>query len=120
MMDQLVQWFGEQLDADARNIADPDAWTAWHAEDCESLPDGDYPTYACSCGVAERVRRWIEADRALIADYVSAQEVVEAIAHPDMYDVGRVQGLEDAVRRRAAALSDRPGYREEWRPAVAP
>ncbi|NUS78490.1 MAG: hypothetical protein HOV70_20140 [Streptomyces sp.] len=63
-----------------------------------------------------RVLREIEADRKLIADYVSAQETVDAIAHPDMYDVGRAQGLEDAVRRRASAYDQRPGYREDWRP----
>lgn len=64
----------------------------------------------------ERVLREIEADRALIADYLAAQETVDAAAHPDMYDVGRAQGLEEAMRRRASAYDHRPGYREEWRP----
>jgi len=118
-MDELVQWFGEQLDADARNIADPNAWTAWHVQDCESLPECGYPTFTCNCGVPQRVLRGIEADRALIADFVAAQETVDAIAHPDMYDVGRAQGLEEAVRRRAVSFDDRPGFREEWRPAAA-
>lgn len=63
-----------------------------------------------------RVLREIEADRALIADYTSAQETVDAIDYPNMYDVGRAQGLEEAVRRRASAYDHRPGYQESWRP----
>lgn len=118
-MDELVEWLRAQLDEDAASTADPHAERAWHARGCESVPDVLYPdreTGACDCGVPARVLREIEADRKLVAEYVSAQETVDAIAHPDMYDVGRAQGLEDAVRRRASAYGQRPGYREDWRP----
>lgn len=63
-----------------------------------------------------QVLRDVEADRQLLAAYTDAQATVDAIAHPDMYDVGRAQGLEEAVRHRAVRFDQRPGYREEWRP----
>ncbi|WP_329376060.1 DUF6221 family protein [Streptomyces sp. NBC_01483] len=63
-----------------------------------------------------RVLREIDDDRELVKTYAAAQEIVDALAHPDMYDVGRAQGLEEAVRRRSLAFSARPGYREEWKP----
>lgn len=118
-MSDLVQWLRAQLDKDEREITDPYQATSWHAKSCGSVPDVLYPeceTGACDCGVPARVLRGIDADRALLADYASAQETVDAIAHPDMYDVGRAQGLEEAVRRRALSFADRPGYRAEWRP----
>ncbi|MGW6743773.1 DUF6221 family protein [Streptomyces sp. NPDC055025] len=63
-----------------------------------------------------RVLREITADRQLLAAYVEAQSTVAAIAHPDMCDVGRAQGLEEAVRYRVLRFEGRAGYREEWRP----
>lgn len=168
-MDELLHWYGQQLDKDehiARDasggtvVGEPGHWKAspsgdeWEAsrsdygdeellvalrpglprppdvmggywgavfshrpDDAEPNVDSPMPAFkhAAQHDPAQ-VLREIEADRALIADYISAQKTVDAIAHPDMYDVGRAQGLEEAVRRRASAYDQRPGYLEAWRP----
>lgn len=139
-MDELVRWFGEQLD-EIELLARAACWdeqsAVWTARPprasyeryiiADYLDDGVVvvtPENADADGVGRHVEAWdparalreVDTDRALIADYVSAQEIVDAVAHPDMYDVGRAQGLEDALRRRASAYGQRSGYREEWRP----
>ncbi|MFF7452127.1 MULTISPECIES: DUF6221 family protein [unclassified Streptomyces] len=124
-MDELVEWLRAQLDEDER-IARSCARTDWWEHPVNWVSAAPMHRVALVAHDGDRrhivehdparVLREIDADRALIADYVSAQETVDAIAHPDMYDVGRAQGLEDAVRRRASAYDQRPGYREEWRP----
>jgi uncharacterized protein DUF6221 len=122
---ELIKWIREQLDEDER-IAGGCSGTDWweHPKNWVSAPplnrvalvvhDGDRahilrhdPT---------RVLRDIETDRKLISDYADAHEAVDAADHPDMYDVGRAQGLEEALRYRALRFDARPGYREEWRP----
>lgn len=134
-MDNLLRWYREQLDEDERLAHAADGtlggldkdWTYQPADDTSGrvVARGFYVVILEVQGnVGEhvaahdprRVLQDVEADRALIADYVSAQETVDAIARPDMYDVGRAQGLEEAVRRRASAYDQRPGYLEEWRP----
>jgi hypothetical protein len=60
-----------------------------------------------------RVLREIGADRQLLNQYME-------VAANDVDDVeyahGWANALGLAVRLRASAFSDRPGYREEWRP----
>jgi uncharacterized protein DUF6221 len=135
-MDELVRWLGEQLDADeriARAVEDRSApfdgqWIADGNSAVRTL-NGHVLFYRHDSGPLKlglvdhvvahdpsRVLRETAAKRQLLDDYVSAQEIVDATAHPDMYDVGRAQGLEEAVRRRAEAYADRPGFKEEWRP----
>ena len=60
-----------------------------------------------------RVLREIGADQQLLAQYaaVAANDVDEV-----EYANGWAQALGLAVRLRASAYADRPGYREEWRP----
>lgn len=61
----------------------------------------------------ERALREIEAGRKLLARYME-------VAANDVDDVeyahGWANALGLAVRLRATTYSDRPGYREEWRP----
>lgn len=109
----MVPWLGEQLDDDeeearrgylkAEPILDYDGWN-------QSTTAGLPPA------VAARVLLEIEVDRRLIAEYVSTQQTLDAVAHPDMYDVGRAQGLEEAICYRALRYAGRSGYREDWRP----
>ncbi|MFB6854898.1 DUF6221 family protein [Streptomyces sp. NPDC056341] len=132
-MSDLVQWLGEQLDEDERiaRAATRGPWVQSGIGDYGWTVDFGHPgssveTADTEQGLADadfiaahnpaRVLREIDADRALLGDYTAAQEIVDAAACPDMYDVGRAQGLEGAVLRRAAAFDQRPGYREEWRP----
>jgi len=144
-VDELVQWLRVQLAEDER-IARAASWTddanAWHAEPSpfdardsgqrwyveDAMDDGVVshvdPVASDDEGVARHIAEWdparvlrdIDADRKLIAAYTAAQETVDGIANPDMYDVGRAQGLEEAVRYRALRFDHREGYREEWRP----
>ena len=113
-MDELVRWLGEQLDADAREIAEPYAEKAWHTRDCAIHPDvwGNEGS-SCDCPVPARVLREIDADRALLAQYaeVAANDVDDV-----EYAHGWANALGLAVRLRASAFSDRPGYRDDWRP----
>lgn len=137
-MDELVRWFGEQLDADerfARATTERQPYDEWDAVGAGDDTDSRLshwevvgiatakPTPAAK-SIAEhiarhdpaRVLRDIQSDRILLAAYASAQEALDAIAHPDIYDVGRTQGLEESVRYRALRFSSRDGYREDWRP----
>lgn len=142
-MDDLVRWLGAQLDEDERVVRDqlcvncgnrivplrsPLGITGYTHEGGRANEQGGWEqgwegrrcpgalTGAESVQNPARVLREVDADRKLIADYLSAQEIVDATGHPDMLEVGRAQGLEEAVRRRASAYDQRPGYREEWRP----
>ncbi|WP_314411377.1 DUF6221 family protein [Streptomyces kroppenstedtii] len=128
VMDDLVRWLGKQLDEDERiarrvesswrQIGETGVIVASDGERAEECANGNWT------GIAEhivqhdpaRVLREVEADRQLLATYTDAQATIDALTHPDMYDVGRAQGLEEAVRHRALRLDGRAGYREEWRP----
>lgn len=112
-MEELMRWLGEQLDDDEEEArrgylkAEPiPNYDGWNKSTTAGLPPA----------VAARVLNDIDADRKLIGGYAEAQQIVDAYAHPDMYDVGRAQGLEEAVRYRALRYEDRPGYKDDWRP----
>lgn len=60
-----------------------------------------------------RVLREIEADRELLRQYT---EVAANDVNDVEYAHGWANALGLAVRLRASAFSDRPGFREEWRP----
>jgi hypothetical protein len=94
-----------------------DIWEQWHHKDCEAVPQVLYPgreTGTCDCGVPARVLADIEADRALIRDYVESEAALGVA--PDMWDVGRVEGLRVALRTRAARYAKHEDYLEEWAP----
>ena len=144
-MSDLVQWYGAQLDEDeriARAVRVPHDWHQGPGDDPEwtdaelvcmwppefhtpyerdkhwrglTVEGAELAAFIAAHDPA-RVLRDVQSDRILLAAYASAQESLDAIAHPDMYDVGRGQGLEDAVRYRAVRFAHREGYREEWRP----
>lgn len=136
-MDDLVRWFGEQLDKDAR-IAHAACWDdqsdVWTARPPQAsyerytvvdyLDDGVVavtPENADVDGVGQHIAEWdparvlreIDADRKLIAQY---SEVADNDVDEMEYAHGWAQALGLAVRLRAAVYADRPGYRDEWRP----
>lgn len=118
-MDDLVQWLTAQLDEEqgAAEDALKRATTTRRRIGGQWIEDTiQPPEWRRSAWPPARVLREIDADRALIADYVTAQEIADATTAPDMYDVGRARGLEEAVCRRATSYADRPGYKESWRP----
>ncbi|MFE9432835.1 DUF6221 family protein [Streptomyces sp. NPDC006640] len=106
MTDDLMQWLGQQLDEDGRANASPYSEAAWHALDCDQLPDGDRVTYPCTCGVPARALREVEAKRILVAE------------HDKEWCPHCMDDPNGCPTRRAWVLpyADRPGYREEWRP----
>ena len=114
-MDELVAWLGQQLDTDAAENADPYAATAWHARGCESLPDVLYPDRelgACDCGAPARVLREVDAKRQVLAEherYAAERRRMMGGWDPQSDDSPILYAL-------AAVYSDRPGFREEWRP----
>jgi hypothetical protein len=114
MSADLVAFLRARLDEEAAR--QQNSLDRWHHPDCENLPDGIHVTFGCNCGVPERVLASIEADRALLHAYEAAQKTVDAFTCPDMYDVGRAYGLEEAMQHRAVRYADHPEYREEWRP----
>lgn len=119
----LVQWLREQLDEDERGARGCSGMEWWeHPKNWVSAPqlnrvglvihDGDRGHIVRHHPA--RVLRDIEADRELLRQYVE-------VAANDVDDVeyahGWANALGLAVRLRASAFSDRPGYRaEEWAP----
>lgn len=113
-MDELVKWLGEQLDEDGRANASPYEWNAWHALDCDQLPDGDRVTYPCTCGVPARMLREVEAKREALAHYERIQQHTRQGGDAYVLAEGAVS---KQIQIMATAYADRPGYREEWRPS---
>jgi hypothetical protein len=143
-VDDLVQWFGQQLDEDERiarragdsfrQIGETGVIVATEGDRAEECASANW------AGVAEhivahdpaRVLREIDADRALVDAYAQACRKRTGIADEhwgaagpsgDLSAVERwkehdavAETLKPHVLRRAAVYADRPGYREEWRP----
>lgn len=133
-MDDLVQWLGQQYDEEQRDAEEALKKTTttrrriggeW-VEDVVQPPE-----WRRSVWDPARVLREIDAKRRLLDDYtVTARIRDEATArikaagdHPDSKDVetwDRAQReaaiLEGPVKLAASPLTDRPGWREEWRP----
>lgn len=117
-MVDLARWLGEQFDADeqearrgylkAEPIPDYDGWN-------------DSTTAGLPPAVAARVLREIDAKRRILDEcaYWHDKLAKEAAEPPPIPYPGLGQIL-DAVtpilRALALPYSDRPGYREEWRP----
>lgn len=126
-MDDLVRWLGEQLDEDKRI-----------ARGCARMEWWEHPTNWVSAAPMHRVAlvvhdgdrghivrhdparvlREIEAARKLLAQYaeVAYNDTNDAYEYAD----GWANALGLAVRLRASAYADRPGYREEWAPYPRP
>jgi hypothetical protein len=102
-MDDLITWLRAQIDE--IEFAD------WHERTCQThqkmppnspLGLGGSPL-SCNCAVPDFVLREVEAKRQLM----------------DMADMFLTAGIDDGwdlYRLLALPFSDRPGYREEWRP----
>ncbi|MEV0115847.1 DUF6221 family protein [Streptomyces sp. NPDC050844] len=139
-MEDLVQWYGEQLDEDEQ-VARGCSGMEWreHPKNWVSAPplnrvavvvhDGDRAHIVRHDPA--RVLRETAAKRQLLDDYTvtarirdeAAERIKAAGDHPDSKDLetwDRAQReaaiLEGPVKLAATPLADRPGYREEWRP----
>ena len=116
-MDDLVRWLGEQLDADAaqaRSTAEQygAVWTLNDAMGSVSsdtgadvVDDPNTPRAYIAAHDPARVLREIDAKRQMLGRIIS---------HATVMGWDEVHG--DLLRLLAASYSDRPGYREEWRP----
>jgi hypothetical protein len=114
-MDELVRWFGVQLDEDEQNArrgylkADPlPDYDGWDTNTTAGLP----PI------VAARVLREIEAKRGVLRQHEAVREQVRNPVSAENRQAARIaQGeLEDVLRLLALPYADRPGYRQEWAP----
>lgn len=141
-MDDLVQWFGEQLTEDERRQRSTFRSTWRYGDPCTEcerpaevmrLMGPDLPCakfLPCGHEVYDpsHLERYQEsaADAGTLRDIEAKRAVLDAFAEGAANEVelddafeyagGWANGLGFAVRHLAAAYSDRPGYREEWRP----
>lgn len=132
-MDELVRWFGEQLNEDERiarrvesswrQIGETGVIVASDGNRAEECANGNWT------GVAEhivqhdpaRVLREIDAKRQTLAQCQAAEERMDGAMRANdtgVYQAARAEAraLHAVLRRDAAVYADRPGYREEWRP----
>jgi hypothetical protein len=131
-VEDLVQWLRQQLDEDERVArgAAVDQSPPWMAmgDDGESfistgnggiIRDGDYGgRLIVSEHIAlhdpARVLREVEATRFVIETLRGYEPDDEWASEPDMGQ--RRNNAAGAMRRLATVYSDRPGFRDEWRP----
>jgi hypothetical protein len=124
-VNDLVQWLGEQLDMDERiargagdgfrQIGETGVIVATEGDRAEECASANWH------GIAEhivahdpaQVLREIDAKRQLLRKYaeVEANDLNEV-----EYAHGYANALGEAVRMTALSYTDRPGYREDWRP----
>jgi hypothetical protein len=113
-MDDLITWLRAQLDDDER-IARKNTGQAGLGD------DGDFPDYRTYDGAdidaavdflhhftSQRVLREVEAKRRMLDLYEAAD--------PGFVGTLLRNCLDTPVRLLALPFSDRPGYREEWKP----
>lgn len=133
-MDDLVRWLGAQLDEDAARAmaAGGDGWRRQdHPSDTVAVYDSKgepvvydegWPSEAQAEHIAEwdpaRVLREIDAKRKVLAEYEQADRYSRTTWGQSNADQSRARTLGKVVRLLASVYSDRPGYREEWAPAV--
>jgi len=126
-VDDLVQWYGAQLDADAAPIAMP----GWHEGYCmdPSVLNNDGTCFYCggkedpaNVYYQERpsqVLRDIGAKRAVLARYEFACKEAADLRLTEEERELRVQvagALQSCVCCLAVVYDDRAGYRKSWRP----
>lgn len=129
-MDDLVQWLGEQLDEDERIAEEAGGrraeWRLARPLDDAELGDASWlrprELKHAERHDPARVLREIAAKRLLIRELLeyeaqndrdrgcghSADDFASGVPHKAMEIIG--------LRLIASVYSDRPGYREEWRP----
>lgn len=124
-MDDLVQWLGEQLDADAAPIPMP----AWHEPWCLNSYVVDGVCFYCGADEdpgnvtyqeqSPRALREVDAKRGILARYEFACREAAALDIDEEERETRVQvaaAFESCVVLLAAVYADRPGYLKSWRP----
>jgi hypothetical protein len=129
-MDDLVVWLRQQLDEDERvaRAAGEGDWAAWeHTGEVVAAPLG----FGKICqGVwgdlgergdhiarhdPARVLRDVARDRLILDEYRKALD--RRAQHPgDVASAGALLALLRVMELLALPYSDRPGYREEWKP----
>lgn len=144
-MDDLVRWLTAQLDADAARAEEAAAvqgghWSAQSLQsgrreprhyvgasveagvarsDSEVLSGGVAPVRHAAAHDPARVLRDIDAKRGIVRAYEAAVAAFND-SGPAMANYERLTGSVSSLRGRvellATAYSDRPGFREEWRP----
>ncbi|MCZ0207912.1 DUF6221 family protein [Streptomyces sp. UMAF16] len=137
-MDELVRWFGEQLDEEERvaraaddtlgkvNLdwqyqpEDPMGGRVVSVRGADLIPD---VTAGIGAHVAEydprRVLCEINAKRQILLARENASKTLSATEPGTaVHDLmtGAVNSYDHVIRLHAAAYDGRPGYREEWRP----
>ncbi|MFI0236352.1 DUF6221 family protein [Streptomyces sp. NPDC016845] len=121
-MDDLVQWLGEQLDADERIAKACPGDGSWTADDFAAVApelNGEVRQHIAEHDPA-RVLREIDAKRQLLAlhSVAGGHECSTRDAHGDIDHCTWVMESEACTTLRLLALpnADRPGYLEKWRP----
>lgn len=125
MVDELIEWFGAQLDEDERT-ARATAWDGsgnkldWELIASATIDVGGDEFYVGDRTVANHMMAWeparvlreIEAKRRILAEHWLNGWVC------DTCDNGEVEQVFPCATLRLLALpySDRPGYLEKWRP----
>ncbi|MFE7485490.1 DUF6221 family protein [Streptomyces sp. NPDC057552] len=134
MTDTLVAFLKARLDDDERAATAP-ASAVWASPEWRFTEGDDGPfvdlgtthlTEESGLNVAElehiahhapaRILREVAAKRQLINDYEESAADLDAQDAPDRDWVGRLDGLEAALRHLATAYADHPDHLEEWRP----
>lgn len=126
-MSELVEWLTKVLDEDedlARDAHyDGQAWLP-EEESVLSFPVDDVVYIADRKADARHIAHHspaavladIAAKRAIIAECVARDTDVDLMLGPDCLRQREWSGLRLAVQLMATAYTDRPGYRDEWKP----
>lgn len=110
-MDDLITWLRVQLDEDEQAAAEMRENEKFWA-DCGEPHDHRIRLRRWEF-TPDRLLREVEANRRLIDECEAA---VAFSSNPDTPAGGYASALVAAVRLAALPFSDRPGYREEWKP----
>jgi hypothetical protein len=124
-VDDLVRWLGAQLDEDER-VARGCSGTAWreHPKNWVSAPnrvalvvhDGDR-SHVVRHDPA-RVLREIDAKREIVRQHVPVGDGTVCLSYCHTRKPGEAQAWPClTLRLLALPYSDRPGYRDEWKPS---
>ncbi|WP_326739136.1 DUF6221 family protein [Streptomyces sp. NBC_01022] len=115
-MDDLVQFLRARLNEDEQTArAAGDSWYGYEPEQQIAFVSVEDARHIARHGPARALRE-VEAKRQLLTEYKESAASLAAASAPDMYDVGRLQGLEIAVRATSLPYADHPDYRGDWRP----
>lgn len=130
-MSGLVQFYRARLDEDA-SVAllggeDVETWSVDGSGGITTV--SEYPRVAARCDALDwetqdhiarhdpaRVLADVAAKRAIVDAFVEYRDELAGAPGAEMRDVGRMEGLEEAVRHLAAVYADHPDYDQEWTP----